>query len=383
MPQKYDEAGATKPFDRQQPQSAARGRKSVRQRKQALFARTFLYAVTVILCSLLLAIYALNIANDALALMKPSSTMEVYIAKGSTVSAIARELKDAGLIEHRWSFKLFAKLTGNDGNFQYGTYVLNTDMDYLELVTNLQRTAAFLETVRVTIPEGYELREIVDALERKKVCSAEALWEAINTHSFDYWFLEGLPERDNRLEGYFFPDTYEFFEDSDADTVAKKFLDNFGNKFTAEMAARAEELGMTVDQVVTLASIIEREAAGEADRGKVASVFHNRLNSNQYSLLQSCATVQYILKECKPVLSVADTKIESPYNTYLHAGLPVGPIASPGLASLKAALYPETTGYYFFVVAADGTHIFSTTFAEHQAAVGRAGSSRGTGAVGS
>ena len=310
-----------------------------------------------------------------------SSDLSVRIEKGSTVGQIARELKDAGLIEYRWAFVLFAKVTGNADSFQYGTYVLNTDMDYLELVTNLQKTASFRATVTVMIPEGAELREIIATLDEKNVCSAEELWDAVENHPFDYDFLQNLPERENRLEGYLFPDTYEFFEQSDAVTVLTKFLDNFEVKFSQELRDRAEEIGMSIDEVVTLASIIEREAASDEDRATVSSVFHNRLNSTQYPLLQSCATVQYVLQERKSVLTYDDIKIDSPYNTYLYEGLPIGPIASPGLASIKAALYPETTDYYFFVVSADGTHIFSKTLAEHNAAVKQANSSRGTGAV--
>ena len=373
--------GDTMQFDKPKRASGAEKARRAKKRKQQLFNRTFLYAMMVIVASLLLAVYALHVANDALALMKPSSDLSVRIEKGSTVGQIARELKDAGLIEYRWAFVLFAKVTGNADSFQYGTYVLNTDMDYLELVTNLQKTASFRATVTVMIPEGAELREIIATLDGKNVCSAEELWDAVENHPFDYDFLQNLPERENRLEGYLFPDTYEFFEQSDAVTVLTKFLDNFEVKFSQELRDRAEEIGMSIDEVVTLASIIEREAASDEDRATVSSVFHNRLNSTQYPLLQSCATVQYVLQERKSVLTYDDIKIDSPYNTYLYEGLPIGPIASPGLASIKAALYPETTDYYFFVVSADGTHIFSKTLAEHNAAVKQANSSRGTGAV--
>ena len=374
--------GDTMQFDK--PKRTASGTEKARRakkRRQQLFNRTFLYAMMVIVASLLLAVYALHVANDALALMKPSSDLSVKIEKGSTVGRIARELKDAGLIEYRWAFVLFAKVTGNADSFQYGTYVLNTDMDYLELVTNLQKTASFRATVTVMIPEGAELREIIATLDEKNVCSAEELWDAVENHPFDYDFLQNLPERENRLEGYLFPDTYEFFEQSDAVTVLTKFLDNFEVKFSQELRDRAQEIGMSIDEVAPLASIIEREAASDAAPATVSSVFHNLLNSTHYPLLQSCATVQYVLQERKPVLTYDDIKIDSPYNTYLYEGLPIGPIASPGLASIRAALYPETTDYYFFVVTADGTHIFSKTLAEHNAAVKQANSSRGTGAV--
>ena len=136
-------------------------------------------------------------------------------------------------------------------------------------------------------------------------------------------------------------------------------------KHYAPYAERAEEMGMTMDEVITLASVIEREAQGDYDRKLVSSVFHNRLKSTDYPYLQSCATVQYVLKERKAVLSVADTKIDSPYNTYINKGLPIGPIASPGEKSIEAALYPEESEYLFFVLGSDGKHHFSKTYSEH------------------
>ena len=352
-----------------------------KKRNQQQFMRTFLYAMLVIGASLMLSLYGMRVANDALALVKPDSALEVTIARGSSLDSISKKLKESGVIKYRWAFKLFSVVTGNSASFQYGIYELNSGMDYLELVNKLQKTATFQQTVTVMIAEGRELCEIVEILDEEGVCPAEELWAAIGTHEYEYEFLTDLPSRESRLEGYLFPDTYEFFTDSSADTVIKKFLNNFNAKWTDEFTARAKELGMTMDEVITLASIIEREAVGDSDRDIVSSVFHNRLNSRSMTLLQSCATVQYVLQDRKPILTFADIKVESPYNTYIYPGLPVGPIASPGLASIKAALYPAETGYYYFVVAASGEHIFSSTLAEHEAAIRKANSSMGTGTV--
>ncbi len=375
-----EQNGDTMRFDRVTP-GGPQKKNDMKKRTKQQFNRTFLYAMFVIGMSLLLALYGMRVANDALALVKPDSELTVTIEKGSRLDTISKKLKEAGVIRYRWAFNLFAKVTGNGSSFQYGTYELNTSMDYLEIVSSLQKTATFQETVRVTIPEGKELREIITMLDEAGVCSADELWDAVKTHTYDYAFLADLPDRENRLEGYLFPDTYEFFTDSEADVVIKKFLDNFDSKWEASFTDRAKELDMTIDQVVTLASIIEREAVGDSDRDVVSSVFHNRLNSKSMTLLQSCATVQYVLKERKAVLTYDDIKIDSPYNTYIYPGLPVGPIASPGLASIKAALYPATTDYYYFVVSASGEHIFSRTLGEHEAAIKKANSSRGTGTV--
>ena len=180
---------------------------------------------------------------------------------------------------------------------------------------------------------------------------------------YDSPFTKEIPNRENRYEGYLFPDTYEFDASATGEDITKRMLLRFSEIWTDEYKNRAKELGMTMDEVVILASIIEREAGNEGEMGKVSSVFHNRLNIDMP--LQSCATVQYILKERKSVLSVEDTKIDSPYNTYMYKGLPKGPIASPGKAAINAALYPETTDYLYFKVTSDGVTVFSKTLEEH------------------
>ncbi|MDP4152344.1 MAG: endolytic transglycosylase MltG [Bacillota bacterium] len=353
------------------------------QRKKAakeMYVRTFIYAMTILLISLILSVFIISVANDALALSKPDSAVEVNINRGASTGEIASSLKDAGVIKYKFAFKIFTQMTKNDGKFKYGRYELNTKMDYLGIITALKKTST-TSAVKVLIPEGKEQQEILQILEQNKICSAADLKKTIDTYKFDYDFLKDIPKRANYLEGYLFPDTYEFSVGEDPVVVIKAFLDNFKSKYDSKLLALTKEKGMTVDQVVTLASVIEREAADDKDRGKVASVFTNRLNSKQYPYLQSCATVQYVLKERKEILSIEDTKIDSPYNTYKYKGLPVGPIASPGIASIKAALNPDKTDYYFFVVNKDGVHTFSKTLAEHNKAVKAANSSRGTDAV--
>ena len=288
-----------------------------RQRtSKKIFTGTFTYAMTILLISFILSIFVIKVANDALAFSKPDSIVEVEISKGASTSEIAETLKDAGVIKYKFAFVLFTKMTHNDGKFKYGKYELNTKMDYLGIITALKKNSTLRDTVRVLIPEGKEQREIIKILVDNGVCTEKELLDTINNHKFDYEFLKNLPKRENYLEGYLFPDTYEFFKNDDPVAVIKKMLDNFDKKFDNSLREKAKKAGMTIDEVVTLASIIEREAAGEEDRGKVASVFTNRLKANsQYPYLQSCATVQYILKERKSILTIEDTKIDSPYNT--------------------------------------------------------------------
>jgi len=352
-----------------------------RASKQRKLRHRVYYICFVAIASILLAVWAINVANDMLGLMKPEGTVEIVVPKGSSTNQIADMLEEAGVINHKGVFKLFSRVTGYASQMQYGRYELNTDMDYLQLCVKLKQTVP-RDEITVTIPEGYELREIFAKLEEAGVCPAKDLYYSMEHDDFGYEFLKEIPERDNKFEGYLFPDTYNFFKDDNPKSVLKKFLSNFASKYDGDLIARTHELGYTMDEVVTFASVVEREAANDDDRPTVASVFSNRLNSDAYGYLQSCATIQYVLEERKSVLSIADTKIDSPYNTYMNPGLPVGPIASPGLASIKAVLYPADTDYYYFVVDGSGVHHFSKTLAEHNAAVNSASATWGTGTVG-
>lgn len=361
----------------------AQGHSPEKKKNSGRKGQTRRYRMFIFVCSALLTTGLVLIANDFLAITKGDKPATVVIEENMSVGEIADVLKDNGVIQFKWPFELFSTITKSNDRYKYGTYDLNSNMDYLELISRLKKRAQSDSTVWVTIPEGRELREIFKTLEENGVATVEGLTNAMNTHEFDYAFLKDLPERENKLEGYLFPDTYEFYKNEDPVNVLDKMLKNFNNKYDEECQERAKELGMTTDEVITLASIIEREAANDDDRDTVASVFVNRLNSTEYPYLQSCATVQYVLKERKAVLSIEDTKIDSPYNTYQHKGLPVGPIASPGKASIEAALWPEETDYYFFVLGSNGQHIFSKTLAEHNQAIkdANADTSFGTGTV--
>jgi len=244
-------------------------------------------------------------------------------------------------------------------------------MPYEEISKKLQEVGEALNSVKITIPEGYELRQIIDLCVENGIGTNEGFNSTILNTKFDYWFLEGLTISDVYLEGYLFPATYTVSKDSSEEAVLKQMLDKFNAIFTEDMKAKASDLNMSVHEIITLASIVEREAASDTERDVVASVFHNRLNSKTYPYLESCATVQYILKERKEILSNADTNIDSPYNTYKNPGLPIGPIASPGFESIKATLEPASTDYLFFVLGNDGKHVFSKTYNEHLAAISK------------
>lgn len=292
----------------------------------------------------------------------------VTVPEGAGLSVIADTLSEAA---NPTLFRLYVMARGEAGNLRPGTYLLTPGQSYAALLDMLLLGTPD-EVIRFTVPEGFELREIRALLDESGIVSASDFDQAvIDFDKSEYPFLKDIPNGATRLEGFLFPDTYEVFVGESATSVLRRMLDRFFEVYTDAFSARARDLGMTDYEVVTLASIIEREAARASEQAHVSSVFHNRLNSAQYPYLESCATVQYILKERKPVLSVADTEIDSPYNTYKYPGLPVGPIAVPGEGAIRAALYPSDDDDYFFFAQPDGTHIFSKTYAEHQRAQGR------------
>ncbi len=325
----------------------------------------YIYIAVVLGISMLLSSWIITSVNEVLALARPDYEAIVEIPEDASRGDVAKILKKNDIIEHKTLFKVFAFFTKRGAEFPAGEYKLNSNMDYRAMLRRLTSKKAILNTVKVTIPEGYETSQIVKLLEDKGVCDADALSDAIANSDFDYDFLDGLPlGKTNRLEGYLFPDTYEFYKNDLPERVIKKFLDNFSIRYTGEMEERARELGFTTHELITLASIVEREATAK-DRENISSVFHNRLKDKSYPYLESCATVQYVLGERKKVLSIADTKIDNKYNTYRYKGLPPGPIANPGLDAIEATLYPNNTDYLFFALQEDGTHKFSKTYEEH------------------
>ena len=286
-------------------------------------------------------------------------TIEVQEGAGSY--SVAETLKENGAIKYPLVFRLESKLGGYDGQYKPGAVTIKSGMSYGDILDALITTDR--DTVKVVIPEGYTIVEIANALSEAGLPGAADFMNVLDPSLYDFRFLENLPERDMKLEGYLFPATYEIPITYSAQQIVELMLKTFDSKFTEEDYNRAAELGMTVDEVITMASIVERETNSDSERAKVAGVFYNRKNSGMK--LQSCATVQYVLGERKPVLSISDTQIDSPYNTYKYAGLPIGPICNPGEACIQAALYPEVTDAYYFCLSKSGEHIFSTTYEDH------------------
>ncbi|WP_053957080.1 endolytic transglycosylase MltG [Inediibacterium massiliense] len=287
----------------------------------------------------------------------------VIIPKGASTGNIASILKEKNLIQSSYTFRLLSKWSEADGQMKAGTYLLKENMSADEIIKILSNGETAKTITKITIPEGFEFKQIVDRLEARGLIDRNKFIEMANYGDFDYPFLKEIPKGENRLEGFLFPDTYEIGKEETEREIIIKMLDRFNHVFKDEYYKRAKELNMNINEVVTLASIIEREAKLDEERTIVSSVFHNRLKKK--IRLRSCATVQYVLGERKPHLTNKDTSIDSPYNTYKHDGLPPKPIASPGEASIKAALYPKDTNYLYFVVSKNGAHHFSQTYEEH------------------
>lgn len=350
---------------------------------------------TLILCAMVLAVSVTLArvvwlwADDVLALTKEEKVVTVTITDTDTMGQITQKLAQAGLVRYPRLFNFYSDLTGAREKISAGTFKLNCMYDYHALVDALGRSSSDRKVVTVTIPEGYECRQIFELLEKNEVCTAEELNDAAQQGDLGkFWFLKDV-KRDspNCLEGFLFPDTYEFYTSDDPERVLRKLLRNFDYRFDEDMEADLTSLnqwleekltgfGLTEEEIksrylsirdlVTVASMIERETAGSGESARIASVIYNRLCDPAYPYLNIDATIQYALGERKANLTHEDTQIDSPYNTYINPGLPAGPISNPGLNSLKAALHPEDTKYYFYALDEDRTHHFSETLEEHE-----------------
>lgn len=317
-------------------------------------------------------------ASDVLAFNREDKVVTISVYESDTMDDIIQKLYDGQLIRYPGLFKLYADLAVDEGEIQPGIWDLNTLYDYHALVKMMSPSSSRSVVEDVLIPEGFSCRQIFALLEENRVCTAKDLAEyAASGELKDYWFLENVTRGDQYcLEGFLFPDTYDFYKNSSPRDVLEKMLDNFEYRFTEEMRTQLDTLNANVTKgtfdvhdVVIVASLIEKETANNEESPKIASVIYNRLFNwgGNPAYLNIDAAIIYALGG-KTDLTTEDLKIDSPYNTYTHTGLTPGAIANPGLASLKAALNPETTNYYFYVLDPSvGTHKFSTTLDEHNA----------------
>lgn len=290
------------------------------------------------------------------------------INQGDSTQEIAQALHAAGLTPNQLWFRAQSKLLKFDGKYKEGIHSLNTTMGDKKIMETLTADKVQVsESVRVTIPEGFNINQIAARLEDLDLVSKEDFLKAVNENAYNYDFLTEIsPNKKNKLEGYLFPDTYFFPEDVTAQEIIIRMLNRF-EEITNRYKQYLVDSPYTLDEIITIASIIEQEAKLPQERAIISGVMYNRLEDAMK--LQMCSTVQYALEKKTASLSYADLEVESPYNTYKYQGLPLGAICSPGEASIEAAFLPEEHDYFFFVVKdpEEGSHAFSVTAEEHNA----------------
>ena len=332
-------------------------------------------------------------AADVLAFGREEKDVTISVTSADTMETIADKLHKAGLVNYPELFLFYADLSDAEEKITTGTFTLNTVYDYHALVNQMSpRSGNRVVIEDVLIPEGYNCAQIFALLEQKGICKAADLEEwAANGELDDYWFLEGVERGDKYcLEGFLFPDTYDFYENSTPKLALEKMLDGFDYRYSEELQAKLPTLNERLStmmrkngkdeayiaanqfdlrKLITVASLIEEETASAKESYKIASVIYNRLYNwgSNPPYLNIDAAIFYALGEHKSALTAEDLQVDSPYNTYRNAGLVPGPISNPGLSSIEAALDPEDTSYYYYVLNPEaGAHDFSKTLEEHE-----------------
>ena len=382
--------------------SGGSGKKKAKKKRTNPFLALLLWVVVVIASSVILAGVGWMLANDLCAFTGADQDVEVVVPAewfttttvtdedGNTeevslcdIGQVADALQDAGLIQYKWLFRLFAWVYDADEKIDQGAYVLNTNMDYMALVRGMRSTGSSAVTVEVSIPEGYNTQQIIQLLAENGVAPVEELEEAAANYEFvDYAFLDSDLLGDvRRVEGYLYPDTYQFYVGRSAVAALDSMLSNFNSRVysNGELTPLFEEAaarGYDFSDIITIASLIEEETDG-TDRDKIASVIYNRLErpGETGGLLQIDAALVYAAG--RAITQEDYTTLDSPYNLYQHTGLPPTAISNPGMSSITAALQPAETDYYYYVLGADGKHVFSETLSEHQQNVAAASAASG------
>lgn len=291
------------------------------------------------------------------------NSVKITITPGTTAAQLAEELQQRHLIRSTWAFRYLARTRQSDFKLYVGDFQLSPTMPPSEMINRLLISPTAIVTNKVTIPEGYRTEQIIDLLVQKGIGSQEEFAKVVTEDEFTYPFLKNAPKGIHRLEGYLFPNTYDISLKATPHSVIDMLLQQFVKELTPEVQKLLDTKKMSVPEWVTLGSLIEKEAVKEEDRPLIASVIMNRLKINMP--LQIDATIQFLLETPKLKLYYKDLEIPSPYNTYLNAGIPLGPIANPGHASLQAVLYPAQSDFVYYVAKKDGYHVFAKTYAEH------------------
>ncbi|MGN1119250.1 MAG: endolytic transglycosylase MltG [Oscillospiraceae bacterium] len=383
------------------PNPVKRRKKKHRKKPQTNHTRTYgqiflgvVLSVASIAAGVLLAFKCLTAIKDFTGMAKGAREYEITIDESMSVDSIVKTLHENGIIEMPSLFKAYINLSEKQleddedavKGFLNGEFTVNSNMSYSSLISAMKTEKTYTETVRIMIPEGYTAQQIGQLLEENCVCRAEDFEvyykSKLNLYDFEEEIVEN-PDRFYEMEGYLFPDTYEFFviddlkEKKDFDTLeyakkaANKMYANFESKITKAMKARMKELGLTLDETIILASLIQKEGIGAEDMAMISSVFHNRLaEPDRFPQLQSDTTDTYIDDCIRPTIptNAGDLydSIIAAYDTYSCEGLPAGAVCNPGLEAINAALYPAETDYYYFLASDDGVFYFASTVEQHE-----------------
>lgn len=292
------------------------------------------------------------------------------IEKGDGVNQVALRLKQQGIIRNTFNFETYLWLNKQEDDLQAGEYSLNPGVSVVGLVQKFIAGNIVPQEVWITIPEGFTGKEIEERLVEKGLAKEGEFIKKITNYKGNKNLCtlpEGVGSKKDcsadSLEGYLFPDTYKFFKDATIDEIINKMLVNFDKKLTTDLRKEIEQQDKTVEEIIILASIIEKEVSNTEDAKKVASVFYNRLAIDMR--LESDATVNFATGKSRRQATLEDIEIDSLYNTYLYGGIPPSPISNPGLNAIEAAIYPAETDFFYFLSPEDGSTIFSKTFEEH------------------
>ena len=373
----FDEFGELLPAQPVEPSPATQAKPKRKWGWLKVTVTLVLLAVIGFICTVVILFMA-----DMMGVNGNSDPITITVEPNTGLNEVSETLHEAGVISYPDMFKFYVRfMAEEDVTIQFGEFDLSSDMGYDEIIQVLSTYNRSDQVVRVTIPEGSTVVEIAQILEENRVCTVQDFYSAVNSTDYQYSFLteEVLSHTDRYflLEGYLFPDTYDFYVNEHATEVVETMLDNFADHYTSEVRQAVEASGMSLDQIVVLASVVEAEASGNTEQmANVSSVYHNRLgDSSTYPNLQSDPTILYAENVIKPFFQEDDGVIDEQeqamldsYNTYAGSGLPAGAINNPGVAAILAAAQPADTNYTYFVTSSDGaTFLYASDYRTHLA----------------
>lgn len=314
-------------------------------------------------CFLVSAALAASFVWDAFLRSPKDNAEEIVftISEGASAAEISRNLRELNLIPSRLAFRFYARLTSTERGFQPGEFTLQKGMSYAAIVSVLTKTSS--NEVTITIPEGWTMKQIAEKLDTAFWPGAGQTWlDTLDDKDWSQTFsflADAGTQNFASLQGYLFPDTYRVSRQNFPNDLTYKFLTNFGEKLSPGLRVEIFQQGKTIHEIITLASIVEREVASDEERAMVADIFQRRLAAGM--ALQADSTVNYLTEKNNPSISYSDREIDSPYNTYRYRGLPPGPICNPGLSAIKAVIFPQANDYWYFLTDAEGNTYYAET----------------------